>query len=353
MRDLLARMVDDERFERITLFMSPRHVRNFDVPDHRRFVEDVRPMEEASTVGRILWHLGGSGRAAARVGADVLLCMNGQGLGGRVPFVSYCQQAMPYDNESLARLPWSARLRMGTVGLLTGVSARAADEVVVQTGTMAATMQRVYGLARSPTVCTPPPRPLTPDAVPPACIEAVRLVPPHARLLYVGSDSPHKNTDVIVAAMPQIRRWIPEATLFMTLPSGHRYASAPGVHCTGYLSGGELAWMYREATVLAHPSLVESAPFGLMEALAAGIPVVCADRPYGRELGRDAVLYFDPHAPEQFADKAVELLSSMDTRRRLEAARARVVAARVAEPDGYRRLLDVCVAVAGQAKARP
>ncbi len=56
----------------------------------------------------------------------------------------------------------------------------------------------------------------------------------------------------------------------------------------------DLPTLYRGATALVHPSLMEGFGLPVLEALACGTPVVCSDRTSLPEVGGDAALYFDP-----------------------------------------------------------
>ena len=59
----------------------------------------------------------------------------------------------------------------------------------------------------------------------------------------------------------------------------------------GYVTNGELASLYRDAECLLFPSRFEGFGLPVVEAMASGTPVVCADEPALREVGGDAALY--------------------------------------------------------------
>jgi glycosyltransferase involved in cell wall biosynthesis len=64
-----------------------------------------------------------------------------------------------------------------------------------------------------------------------------------------------------------------------------------GVQVTGYVESGELARLYRDAECLLFPSRFEGFGLPVVEAMASGTPVVCADEPALREVGGDAALF--------------------------------------------------------------
>jgi glycosyltransferase involved in cell wall biosynthesis len=76
----------------------------------------------------------------------------------------------------------------------------------------------------------------------------------------------------------------------------------------GYLApvgpkyGAELVDLYRAVDACVFPSICESFGHPLVEAMAAGKPLVCADRPYARELCGEYALYVDPKRPEDLVD---------------------------------------------------
>jgi glycosyltransferase involved in cell wall biosynthesis len=64
---------------------------------------------------------------------------------------------------------------------------------------------------------------------------------------------------------------------------------------TGILDGEAIARLYALADVFVYPSIIESFGHPLLEAMAAGLPVVAADAPINRELCADSAIYFSPH----------------------------------------------------------
>jgi glycosyltransferase involved in cell wall biosynthesis len=67
------------------------------------------------------------------------------------------------------------------------------------------------------------------------------------------------------------------------------------VEFTGILDGEAIGRLYDLADVFVYPSTIESFGHPLLEAMAAGLPVVAADAPINRELCADSVVYFSPH----------------------------------------------------------
>jgi glycosyltransferase involved in cell wall biosynthesis len=66
------------------------------------------------------------------------------------------------------------------------------------------------------------------------------------------------------------------------------------IELTGVLAVSALDQLYDRADIFVYPSIVESFGHPLLEAMAAGLPIVAADVPVNRELCGDAAAYFSP-----------------------------------------------------------
>lgn len=62
----------------------------------------------------------------------------------------------------------------------------------------------------------------------------------------------------------------------------------------GSLPPNVVPGVLEKCQALVFPSLIESFPQPLTEAMSVGLPLLLADRPYAREIGGDAALFFDP-----------------------------------------------------------
>jgi glycosyltransferase involved in cell wall biosynthesis len=90
------------------------------------------------------------------------------------------------------------------------------------------------------------------------------------------------------------------------------------IRITGYLTDKELAEWYAKAAIFAFPSLDEGFGMPALEAMAAGIPVIAANRSSLPEICGDAALLVDPERDEELAG-AIEILAA-DGQRRAEMA---------------------------------
>jgi glycosyltransferase involved in cell wall biosynthesis len=122
-------------------------------------------------------------------------------------------------------------------------------------------------------------------------------------LLVVGARYPHKNIDVVLAALEQLNQASPEPW-HLTLAGADRglWARAWGgleffelrgwVRTIERVEAAELAALYARATVLVYPSLAEGQGLPPLEAMAAGCPAICSDLPVLRETCGDAAFFF-------------------------------------------------------------
>ena len=95
-----------------------------------------------------------------------------------------------------------------------------------------------------------------------------------------------------------------------------------GLEVVGPVTTQELASAYRSAHVLAFPSLFEGFGIPLVEAMAAGTPIVSSDATCLPEVGGDAVLYAAPDEAEAWAEALRLVLTDAGTSARLVAAGA-------------------------------
>jgi glycosyltransferase involved in cell wall biosynthesis len=80
------------------------------------------------------------------------------------------------------------------------------------------------------------------------------------------------------------------------------------VRITGLVPYHELPGAYQNALINVFAAESENCPNILLEAMAAGRPVVSSSFPPMPEFGGEAVTYFNPREPEDFADKVGKLL---------------------------------------------
>jgi glycosyltransferase involved in cell wall biosynthesis len=94
---------------------------------------------------------------------------------------------------------------------------------------------------------------------------------------------------------------------------------ADRVQLLGRVSDAVLAGLYRGATALCFPSVIEGYGLPLVEAMAEGLPIVASDIDVSREVAGDAAVYFPVGDDRAFATALAEVTSDQELRGRLGA----------------------------------
>ena len=164
----------------------------------------------------------------------------------------------------------------------------------------------------------------------PALPEGSSEPPEGLYLLAVGDLRGKKNLMRLVEAVRLLREdGLPHRLLLAGLDSGEgaRLREAAGdapVELLGYLPDEGLDAVIRGAQVLVQPSLYEGFGLTVVEAMARGCPVACAQAGGLPEAGGDAAVYFDPLDPADIAAAIRALVEDEDLRERMiEGGRAR------------------------------
>lgn len=152
--------------------------------------------------------------------------------------------------------------------------------------------------------------------------------PSNPYVLAVSTVMPHKNYELLIRAFGLVASQ-PEFQHVILLIAGHFRDSATAdrlrklaelgrishrVVFLGAVPHRELPPLYASATAFAFPSRLETFGNPLLEAMAAGAPVVAADTPTTRELCHDAALLVDGASDESFANGLASLLASAPRR---------------------------------------
>ncbi|MEE8525699.1 MAG: glycosyltransferase family 1 protein [Thermoanaerobaculia bacterium] len=148
---------------------------------------------------------------------------------------------------------------------------------------------------------------------------------PEDYVLHVGTLEPRKDLPTLFEAWRELRRRsvaVPGLVLcggFGWKTEEVRSAMADGVEegwilHLGYVEDEQVVALYRGASAVVLPSIYEGFGLPALEAMIAGIPLVCSDIPVLREIAGAAALYAPPGQPEKWADRLTELLESAELR---------------------------------------
>ncbi len=143
---------------------------------------------------------------------------------------------------------------------------------------------------------------------------------PETYVLYLGINKPHKNLARLVDAWAVVRQQIPDAPPLIIAGAwdaryeeGVKTAVAQHnlnhqVRFLGPVADADLPALYSGAALFVFPSLVEGFGLPVLEAMACGTAVACANSSSLPEVGGDAVAYFNPTDSQQMAAVLQELV---------------------------------------------
>jgi glycosyltransferase involved in cell wall biosynthesis len=218
--------------------------------------------------------------------------------------------------------------------------------VVTPSAAVAEQAREAYGLPAERVTVTPlGVDPSWSRAVPPSPELRERLRLPSDFIVFVGSLDPRKNLPALLEAHSSVRAQHPDApALVLAGPAGREpvLARRDGVVTTGWLSDDDLRAVVAGARLVVLPSLDEGFGLPVLEALAAGRPVVASDLPVLREVAGALAHYASPHDPGQIAAALVAALEAPDgpderAARRTHAAAFTWEACARATVEAYRR----------------
>lgn len=194
-------------------------------------------------------------------------------------------------------------------------------------------------------------------SVAPEELEATRtrLRLPSRYVVYSGAVYPPKNFRRLVQAYARVG---PRLGVSLVIAGGeNRYLSedevheperlglGPWVRRLGWVDHESLPAIYKMADALMLPSTFESVGFPVLEAMAAGCPVLTSNRCGPKELADGAACLVNPDSVDSIADGLEHLLNHADERSRLIAA-GRERAAQFTWDLTARKVLDVLEGIA-------
>ena len=149
------------------------------------------------------------------------------------------------------------------------------------------------------------------------------FAPADRYVLHVGAHRPHKNVQVLIRTLALLP---PDVKLVLVGSTDQRWLDSNAELCqrlgvtdrvlhVDKVSEQDLRWLYQNATAFMYPSLVEGFGLPLLEAMAAGAPVIASRIPVFTEIAEGAALFADPEKPEEWS-AAFELLQDTDIRER-------------------------------------
>lgn len=160
-----------------------------------------------------------------------------------------------------------------------------------------------------------------------ATIDPIKSLQSKPFIFYVGRPQPHKNLSRLLQAFVILKKSHPDLLLVLAgrndkvyesfVAEAERLGVVDSVVFTGYVTEGQLKWLYRGCKAYVFPSLSEG--FGLpgLEAMIHRAPVVSSDATCLPEIYGDAAWYFNPLDVHDIARSIDEILSNTELRNTL------------------------------------
>lgn len=179
----------------------------------------------------------------------------------------------------------------------------------------------------------------------------------HPFILCVGDLQPRKNPLGLIRAFEELVANCPELPHHLVLvgkdtwyaPKVHQAAeNSPfgnRIHFTGYVNDAELLQLYNACEIFVFPSFYEGFGIPILEAMACGRAVACANTSAMPEVAGSAALVFDPHSTSEMMASMRDLLRNAELRARKERL-GQQNAARFSWRGTAQQTLDVYYAVA-------
>jgi alpha-1,3-rhamnosyl/mannosyltransferase len=144
-------------------------------------------------------------------------------------------------------------------------------------------------------------------------------------VLFVGTIEPRKNLDLLLDAFESLPLPLREHyQLVVAGPIGwHAQRTVARLHLVrylGYIPEPDLAPLTAAAEVFVYPSLYEGFGFPVVQAMAAGVPVITSNVSSLPEVAGDAALLVDPRSQKELHTALARLLTSRELRVCLAAA---------------------------------
>jgi glycosyltransferase involved in cell wall biosynthesis len=302
------------------------------LPDAPWLVKHSPPELRRSLLQQLWWQRRLLPREAERAEIDILLNTDAGTVCRARPAVTMSRDMLSYEPREMRRYVFSRMwLRLLALKYVQSRSLADADGAVFLTNYAAETIQRTTGALRRVAVI--------PHGVDAEFRRARNgSTGGRTRCLYVSQADMYKHQWHVVRAIRALRDRGHDVTLLLAgggegrpqrrLEEEIRRSDPAGefVEQRGVVPAGDLPALLAEHDVFVFASSCENMPNTLIEAMASGLTIACADRGPMPEVLRDGGLYFDPEDAKSIADAVEQLLRDRPLRERL-ARRAAALAA--------------------------
>lgn len=264
---------------------------------------------------RFLWEHIWVARKAKQLGVQVLFCP-----ANIVPCLFPGRSVLTIHDTIHARRPLDFPFHSHYLLLLYWLSAKRATKIVVPSRTTAIDVERYYGVPRAKISVTPLACSSRFFDVSQEVVEAVRarynLLGPF--ILYVGKMSRRRNIPALIEGFSMAvhsfnvpHKLVLVGQNYCRIPIrklAHDYGVAERLQWYTQMPEEDLPGLYAAADAFAYLSEWEGFGLPVLEAMAAGTPVLTLDRPIFREVAGEAAVYAPNADPEAIASSLARIL---------------------------------------------
>jgi glycosyltransferase involved in cell wall biosynthesis len=267
---------------------------------------------------RVQWVLGEQvllPRLAARAGIDLV-----HSLASTAPLWGRFRRVVTVHDLIYARFP-EAHAGVRDLGMkaLVPAAARRSDRVIVDSLSTRQDVIELVGLApeRIDVVPLGLGAPRHEQPLPEGEVRARHGLLDRRVVLALSAKRPHKNLAALIDALARLPAEERPVLVLPGYPTAHeqdlrtraRMRGVDGdVRFLAWVSNAELETLWALAEAFVFPSLYEGFGLPVLEAMARGVPVACADASSLPEVAGDAALLFDPHDTAAIAAALKRLL---------------------------------------------
>lgn len=332
--------------ELIVFYLAGDDVASPELKERFRFIEVALPGSGnvnriTVSIGKMMWRIFALPWHLHRLKADLLFSNAGFGPGWRpkrTKLALALHNSMPFQDKNVwAGASFTQRLRLLMLRRLISRAVRECDALIVFSRHLKDRVAMTCGPLKRPASVIyygldwgEEERRLNPDV---AQLSSFGLRRPY--LLYVSHLHHYKNVFRLLDAFALV---VAERTDLLLVLCGevvdHRSWDEILVKIEGLKLNqsvrrltvdrrADLKIVYRGATGVVYPSLAENCPFGLLEAMACGLPIAASRISAMPEIAGDAAIYFDPYCSDDMASVIRRLCGDEALRSELSVRAAR------------------------------
>lgn len=268
-------------------------------------------------------------RLVAQDRPDLLHVQYTAPLGCRTPVI-----ASVHDVSYIEHPEYFPRMRCVQLRMTVGHTVRHATRILTPSEFSRMSILRVYGdieedkVVMVPHAAAPEFRPISHEAATTAVRARFSIAEPF--ILCVGDLQPRKNQIGLIRAFAELVRSYPQLRHSLVLAGKETWfagqvrqaaqdsGAADRIRFLGFVTDAELLQLYNACEVFAFPSFYEGFGLPVLEAMACGRAVICANTSSLPEVADSAAILVDPYAVDEIVRGLADLLLDAELRGRME-----------------------------------